>query len=160
MKTLPLLVLAAAFILTGCAAEKYTSEQYRDKAYSASLQGDAATAKRYGRKAVAMEPTLQWNRVSYGWCFFTLEKYPEALAEWKRAYRMDDRNGRINACLAIAYYKLGDTAEAVRYYGKQVGVDSDFGNWNDLRETTDHWKPKEKAALYAVYREWRASGKS
>lgn len=157
LKLMPLLLFLAGCLLTGCAAPEYTASQYREMSYKVALSGDAAKSKACGKKAIAMDPKSQWNRVAYGWCLFNLDLYPEALTQWQKAYKRDQENYRINVCLALAYFKTGQEKEALHYYSEQVKLDGDFGRWDSLLETTNHWQPKEKAVLHAIYKKWRAA---
>jgi tetratricopeptide (TPR) repeat protein len=152
-----LLLLLVFGLLAACAAPKYTSDQYREMGWQAALNGDAARAKAYGKKAIAMDPESQWNRVAYGWSLFDLGLYPEALAQWKKSYQRDQEGYRINVCLALACHQTGREKDALDHYTRQVEIEGDFGRWHSLLEATEHWQPNEKKVLHAIYKEWRAA---
>ncbi|CAN5772689.1 hypothetical protein BH09VER1_BH09VER1_46200 [soil metagenome] len=151
-----LLALLAATFFTGCATTpSLTSGQYREQAYQEALRGEASLSIRDAKKAIALNPKDQWTKVSYGWCLYTLGRYGPALTAWENAYKLDPEGYRINACLAIANYRLGHLSAAVASYNQQVMFDPAFGKWKSLQDATSYWKPKEKSALYAVFNEWR-----
>jgi Tfp pilus assembly protein PilF len=152
---LPWLSLVAIWI-AGCAQVPADPSSLIDAGYASALRGDVVKAKESYEKAIALDPNRKGTRVSYGWALFNLGLPQDALKQWTAAFAGIDREApNLEVCLALACHQLGRKQEALEWYVRQVSRDERFEEPALLEFATGHWTAKERAALQALFQEYR-----
>jgi len=168
---LPCLTLASA-LLTGCAHQSAVStpklaildqqirtnpenaQAYSNRGYTLALLGQRAKARSDLRKAVTLKNTAPMHNGA-GFSYFNLRDYADALHEWQIAAEMSQRRAHYDYySLALGYWGVGDTRQALENYQLAVEREPRFGEAKLLLERTAEWTPRERKAIQEIYTLW------
>ena len=98
------------------AEKRARNEQLRKEVLAARSQLD-------GRPAEAAPPVPASRRIDRGTVLFREKRYPEALAEFEEAARLDPKSALAVNNVGFTHYRLGDMQKAVSWFEKTLALD-------------------------------------
>lgn len=124
------------------------------------LECDQSFIRALNIKSVSNEDIrhVLWSK---GWSMFILQRYQQAIDDWKEAERLHGGKPYWAAyTLSIAYWRAGDKMQAVHYFDLAVKSNKVWGNDAERARLTAHWKAAEKNAMQELAAYWKAAGNS
>ncbi|MBI3855373.1 MAG: tetratricopeptide repeat protein [Planctomycetes bacterium] len=96
-----------------------TAEEYFRRAYAAQMAGELDRAVDFYKKSIELGPTAEAHTF-LGWTYSFQRKYPEAIAECRRAIEVDPEFGNPYNDIGAYLIELGRWEEAIPWFEKAI----------------------------------------
>lgn len=103
-------------------------QEWFDKAYQASIEGNYNTAIEYYKKAIAINPDFSAAQANLGVTYMNKGNMDEALVTLKKALSLDKQNASAYYNLGLVYDHMGKTDEAIGAYEKCIAINPSFAS--------------------------------